>query len=413
MTGKTASTKTGPTKTGPVKTEPRKTQPTRISNLPDLKAGLQLAIGLELSTIPVYLTGLYSIQEGCNTDAAQTIRSVVMEEMLHMTLAANVLNALGETPSTDPVDFQGRRHLSPIPAYPLESPLISGIGTLELLPLSPRAVESFVRIEHPLHGAASLAGISLDEASYRTIGEFYDAIDAALKDPKICPDDVFHARNQVPDSEYYGGAGEIIEVGDRKTARQAVKKIVDQGEGLPVEALGKPAKTVTDEDRLGSGWQMYSHYARFREIQAGRRFRPDQRAGDSPAGAMLLVDYSAVEPAEYTPRNGDRAGGSESAALDAFDLAYSQLVDEIYFAFGGGRRPASQDAGADAEQRGSALQVAVHGMYALKNMAVALMRTPNPAHPGRTLCPRFAYVAVGGDRDKLVQQVEDHRGGNR
>ncbi|MFD0633804.1 ferritin-like domain-containing protein [Catenulispora yoronensis] len=95
---------------------------TRISTLEDLKAALQLAIGLELSTIPVYLTGLYSIRENTNTDAAQTIRSVVMEEMLHMTLAANVLNALGEPPSTNPVDFQDRKHLSPIPTYPLESP---------------------------------------------------------------------------------------------------------------------------------------------------------------------------------------------------------------------------------------------------------------------------------------------------
>jgi hypothetical protein len=391
---------------------------TKITTLADLRAGLQLAIGLELSTIPVYLTGLYSIKEGRNTDAAQTIRSVVMEEMLHMTLAANVLNAVGEKPSTEPVDFQDRKHLSPIPAYPLESPLISGIGTLELLPLSPCAVDSFVRIEHPLHGAASLASINAATGHYRTIGEFYDAIDAALKDPAICPDSVFKPVNQIGDADYYGGAGEVIEVSGRASARKAVQKIVDQGEGLPEESLGKPAKTVTDQDRLSSGWQMYSHYARFREIQAGRRFRPDQVAGDTPAGAMLLVDYAEVEPAEYAPRNGD--GGPEAAALDAFDLAYSQLVDDVYLAFAGGSGVQRHGAGgASASDSGSAarsasvLQLAVHGMYGLKNMAVALMRTPNPARPGHTLCPRFGYVAVGGDRDKLIQQVEDQRGGKR
>jgi rubrerythrin len=389
----------------------RPTDTTKIDNLEDLKAALQLAIGLELSTIPVYLTGLYSIRDDCNTDATQTIRSVVMEEMLHMTLAANVLNALGEVPSTDPVDFQDRKHLSPIPSYPSESALISGIGTLELLPLTPHAVESFVRIEHPLHGAATLADIPLEPGRYRTIGEFYDAIDAALEDPAICPDSLFKPVNQVPDSAYYGGAGEIVEVRDRATARQAVKKIVDQGEGLPEETLLMPAKKVTDEDRLSSGWQMYSHYARFREIQAGRRFRTDQLAGDEPAGAMLLVDYSAVEPAEYAPRNGD--GGPEAVALDAFDLAYSLLLDEIYFAFAGGWKDKDAGQQTDAQGIASALQVAVHGMYALKEMAVSLMRTPNPTHPGRTLCPRFAYVAIGGDRDKLMRHVEDQRGGNR
>ncbi|MFD0633805.1 hypothetical protein ACFQ9X_21820 [Catenulispora yoronensis] len=49
----------------------------------------------------------------------------------------------------------------------------------------------------------------------------------------------------------------------------------------------------------------------------------------------------------------------------------------------------------------------MHGMYALKNKATALMRTPNPTHPGHTLCPRFSYVALGGDRDKLTRRVEE------
>ena len=45
--------------------------------------------------------------------AATTMRSVVMEEMLHMVNAANVLNAIGGTPFFDHPDF--------IPKYPLVS----------------------------------------------------------------------------------------------------------------------------------------------------------------------------------------------------------------------------------------------------------------------------------------------------
>ncbi|MFF2144554.1 ferritin-like protein [Kitasatospora sp. NPDC058190] len=386
------------------------TEPTRITDLKDLKAALQLAIGVELSTIPVYLTGLYSIEEGRNTDAAQTIRSVVMEEMLHMTLAANVLNALGEVPSPEPVDFQDHRNLSPIPAYPLDSPLISGIGTLELLPLTPQAVDSFVRIEHPLHGAATLSDIPVEPGGFRTIGEFYDAVDAALSDPAICPDDIFAPVRQIPDSDYYGGAGHVIEVKDRATARAAVLKIIDQGEGLPEEYLRLPAKTVTDADRLGSGWQMYSHYARFRELQTGRRFRTDQSADQNPEGSMLLVDYSAVQPALYTPRNGESDGSPEGSALDTFDLAYSQLVDSLYRAFAGEPTKDVDPLERNADRERPSLRRAVHAMYALKNTAIALMRTPNPAKPGHTLCPRFSYVPPGGDRDKLVQHVEG-RGG--
>ncbi|RAG85781.1 hypothetical protein DN069_09745 [Streptacidiphilus pinicola] len=387
--------------------------PAPISTLKDLKAALQLAIGLELSTIPVYLTALYSLKEGHNTDVAVAIRSVVMEEMLHMTLAANVLNALGEVPCTAPVDFQSRRNLSPIPAYPLESPLVSGIGKLDLRPLTPEAVAGFVRIEHPLHGAAELADIPLSSSGYRTIGQFYNAIDHALGDRTVCPDDAFEPLRQVPGSAYYGGAGRVIEVTDRETARQAVRTILDQGEGLPEEYLHEPAKKVTDADRLGSGWQMYSHYARFREIQTGRRFRTDQLAEDPPAGAMLLVDYSAVHPALSVPRNFHTLGSSEAAALDAFDLAYSELVDDVYLAFARRPRQVSSPPVADPGRDRPTLQPAVHGMYALKIRAITLMRTPNPAAPGRTLCPRFAYVPPGGDRDKLVQDVATMRGLHR
>ncbi|CAM5651876.1 ferritin-like domain-containing protein [Streptomyces aurantiogriseus] len=369
------------------------TQPTPISTLTDLKAALQLAIGVELSTIPVYLTALYSIEEGRNTDAAQTIRSVVMEEMLHMTLAANVLNALSEVPSVEPVTFQGHEGLVPVPGYPLDSPLISGIGTLRLLPFSPQAVDGFVRIEHPLHGAADVAEIAAGACGYRTIGEFYGAITLALKDPAICPDSAFQHRNQVPDTQYYGGAGHVVEVRDRASALQAVRTIVDEGEGLPPEHLEHEAKKVTTEDRLRSGWQMYSHYARFRELQTGRRFRTGQLANEDPEGALLLVDYGAVHPALYVPRNGDRADGPEGAALIEFDLAYSGLVDGLYRAFSG---------------EPQALPRAVHAMHELRSRAVALMRTRIPADPAHTLCPRFSYLPLG-DREKQARQAVELR----
>ena len=60
-----------------------------------VRAALQQAVELEHATLPVYLYGLYSLQSGVNTAIADIIQSVAMEEMLHMTLAANVLNALG------------------------------------------------------------------------------------------------------------------------------------------------------------------------------------------------------------------------------------------------------------------------------------------------------------------------------
>ncbi len=74
-----------------------------IGTLAELRDHLQYAIGLELTTIPAYLCALYTIVPGANTAAYEVIESVVLEEMLHMALAANVLNAIGGAPSTGPV----------------------------------------------------------------------------------------------------------------------------------------------------------------------------------------------------------------------------------------------------------------------------------------------------------------------
>ena len=66
-----------------------------LKTLEDLRQHLQWAIELEHTTLPPYLCALYSIKPGTNSEAVDVIASVFIEEMLHMTLAANVLNAVG------------------------------------------------------------------------------------------------------------------------------------------------------------------------------------------------------------------------------------------------------------------------------------------------------------------------------
>ncbi|MGI8776506.1 MAG: ferritin-like domain-containing protein [Acidimicrobiales bacterium] len=53
---------------------------------------LQQALELEHSTIPPYLYALYSLVPGTNDAVAEVIESVAVEEMLHLTLVANVIN---------------------------------------------------------------------------------------------------------------------------------------------------------------------------------------------------------------------------------------------------------------------------------------------------------------------------------
>lgn len=67
----------------------------RIATIESLREHLQWAIELEHFTLPPYLCALYSLDAGRNPEATEVLASVLVEEMLHMTLAANLLNAVG------------------------------------------------------------------------------------------------------------------------------------------------------------------------------------------------------------------------------------------------------------------------------------------------------------------------------
>ena len=74
----------------------------RIDGPDSLRDHLQTAIEIEWSTIPPYLCALWSLGDVHNRLAATCLREVVMEEMLHLTLVVNILNALDRAPSIGP-----------------------------------------------------------------------------------------------------------------------------------------------------------------------------------------------------------------------------------------------------------------------------------------------------------------------
>ncbi len=59
---------------------------------------------MEWATIPSYATPLYSNGEGCNPEVYELIRSIIMQEMLHMVQSANILIALDGSPVIDSKD---------------------------------------------------------------------------------------------------------------------------------------------------------------------------------------------------------------------------------------------------------------------------------------------------------------------
>ena len=62
---------------------------------------LELAIQVELTTVPPYLYAMYSIADQ-RSESALLLRSIVAEEMLHAVLASNVLSTRSPSNSVGP-----------------------------------------------------------------------------------------------------------------------------------------------------------------------------------------------------------------------------------------------------------------------------------------------------------------------
>jgi hypothetical protein len=329
-----------------------------IRSITGLRAHLQTAIELEHSTIPPYLCALYSIKDGTNADAARVIRSVVMEEMLHMALACNVLNAIGGSPAIDQPRF--------VPRYPGYMPHSRDSFLIGLEKFSPASLETFLKIEMPVKPEAPP-----QDDKYDTIGQFYAAIEEALK--RLCAGNAHfiedHSR-QLTGESYYGGGGRMIAVTDLDSALEALEQIVDQGEGIQ--------HTIFDGDALVHGTAGYAHYFRFKEIAHGRYYTKHDKVDEPPGGGRLDVDWSGVYDMTPNPRAASHPAGSAlRRKADAFNEIYSELLRALHETFNGA--PAR-------------LMESVALMYELKYLAVELMRMPI-GRGSATAGPPFEYVA--------------------
>ena len=141
--------------------------------LPELQTHLQFAVDLELWTIPFYMAALYSVKDPAS-EAAQLVRSVVNQEMLHMQLAANAANAFGCEVRVDPplygqgvphLDFDEDRDLPPFLSLPADS----AIG-----PLDAARHNTMCLIEFPDTSGSPPESPSQD--TYPTIGDFYASV---------------------------------------------------------------------------------------------------------------------------------------------------------------------------------------------------------------------------------------------
>ena len=277
-------------------------------DLASVRDALQLAIELEHSTIPLYLYALYSLDGERNAHAVEIVKSVVVEEMLHMVLAANVLNAIGGRPVIDSPDFT--------PHYPGKLP--SGVEhqlTVHLRQCTLDQIGVFIGIEEPHDPVAAADAVTIDD-SICTIGEFYQSICDALW---RLPADAFAngPRNQIGPDLMFGS----ITVVDLDSAIEALQTIIEQGEGTstsPVEVDGP------------GGVNDVAHFYRLMEIREGRRLvtKNDcfEFTGDpvdfDPAGVFHVPD----DPSRLRYLDDPVA----LALNDAFNATYTTLLATIH-----------------------------------------------------------------------------------
>jgi ferritin-like protein len=334
-----------------------------IDTMDDLRRHLQWAIELEHSTIPPYLCALYSLDPGRNAEAAQVIGSVVAEEMLHLALAANLLNAVGGRPRIDTPEL--------LPAYP--HPLPHGDRSLHinLLPFGPEALELFLRIEKP---ESADAPPQSDE--YKTIAQFYDAIKVGFINlcDELGEDKVFTGdpARQLGEIHMHTGGGQGVPVHDLKSALTALAEIIEQGEGAALTQVWDGDRDVFHPDR-----DEVAHYYRFQELKNGRRYQTGDTPQSGPTGERIAVDFDGVLPMRRNPVTADHPEGSPiRVAQEEFNNSYCLLLYMLEETFNGNP---------------SQLGGTVRQMYVLKAQAQALMKMP--AGDGHTNAgPTFEYV---------------------
>jgi hypothetical protein len=214
---------------------------TRAQKAEDLYPVLQAAIELEHATIPPYLTAAFSLKPGANDAARQILLSIANEEMLHLTIAANLLNAIGGSPEIDKPGF--------IPLYPGKLPMMIDDGLVVGLRKATRPLvnDVFMRIEEPEApivirvDPAMLPAVRAAPAQppFPTIGSFYDALKSKIK---ALGDGIFQpsppSNPQVIDNTWYA-PDLLFQIVDVESACRAIDVIVDQGEGTKKAPRGR------------------------------------------------------------------------------------------------------------------------------------------------------------------------------
>jgi hypothetical protein len=322
-----------------------------------LRRALQCAIELEHSTIPPYLYALYSLRQNANDEIAGLIKSVVVQEMLHMSIACNILNSINGTPKIGDSHF--------VPKYPGHLPGgVEGSLVVGLEPFSKQVVrETFMVIEEPedpLHFPVLELAAAIKP--HTTIGQFYEGI---MKQIRNLGNGIFTGD---PKKQLTTGFSALrtMHIHDVESACEAVKLIISQGEG-------------TTTSPLAPGHEL-AHYYRFAEIYYGKKLipNPDTSPGKPDyvyGGHTIDFNPADVWPVLANPNSNSYEPDSKAFKLNqSFNQTYTKLLMTLQRTFSG-----------EPDRLGPAITL----MESMQEQALVLMSTD--VVPGQTAGPTFEF----------------------
>lgn len=274
---------------------------------------IQGAVELEFSTIPPYLTAMLSLKPGTNREVWEILHSVVVDEMLHMAVGANLMTALGGGALIDSPGF--------VPAYPTHLPM--AVNSSMVVPLQAYSQETvrdvFMRIEAPEHPL--VFEVEFAARAYATIGAFYAALAGRLAElgPAVFVGD---PARQLDAPIWFGDRLKPMLTPD--DAITAISELVEEGEGTstsPLDAQGDVA-----------------HYYRFEQLLRGRRLVADASVPEGFAyrGDPIPFDPGAVYP--LTPNQRLDAFEPESQVgrlARQFAFTFTKLLKALHKTFNG------------------------------------------------------------------------------
>ncbi|MGQ4513090.1 ferritin-like domain-containing protein [Streptomyces sp. DW26H14] len=311
-----------------------------------LRSSLQTAVAIELSTIPPYLCGWWSVKDR-KSEAAVLIRRIVGDEMYHLGVVCNLLVAVGGRP----------RIKEAAPTYP--TPLPGGVRAGVNVYLS-GLTRPFV---HDVMMAIEAPETPLTRSGQKspTVGDFYEELLRAFRRTKPA----LTSRGQLSSRI---GSDVLQPVGDLDGVERSIEIVKEQGEGT----------TSSPDDTFGDDGP--AHYYAFGEIYHGRRVRD---SGGSWGFTGSSVPFPEARPMARVP-----AGGWPDPPvrvrrlLDQFDTTYNTVLENLDEAWNGG--------GADS------LNSAVRAMRAMEAPAVQLMEIALPDGAGH-YGPQFRVCSNGCD----------------